>query len=65
MFQLSEIWYILNKHKPSGLKVHGSDGRIGDSAGLGQAHSGVSGRLIGNLWIDFVALGHICSHLGS
>ena len=66
MFQLSTIiWHILNKHKPSGLKVHSSAGRMGDSAGLGQAHSGVSGWLIGHLWIDFVALGHICSHLGS
>ena len=41
MFQLSTIiWHILNKHKPSGLKVHSSAGRMGDSAGLGQAHSG-------------------------
>ena len=65
MFQLSTIiWPILNK-QPSGLKVRGSAGRMGDSAGLSQAHSGVSGQLTGHLWIDFVALGHICSHLGS
>lgn len=66
MYQLSAIiCHILNKHKPSALKAHGSAWWIGGSAGQGYAHSGVSGQLAGHLWVYFAALGCAHSDIGS